>query len=133
MCTTMSPGKIAAAARSSRAAPMLAFAASLILAAPCLALECPTPQTAGAPDAIQETPAQVNELSQVLASGDLSNRIPVFVHDLRSRHPDAPSGELVNYMVAAYCPVVNRLPGLSNGEKQARLSTFVSQVVQAAY
>jgi hypothetical protein len=44
-----------------------------------------------------------------------------------------PSGELVNYLVGAYCPVANSLTGLSNGEKQARLSAFVSQVVQAAY
>ena len=108
-------------------------AAWLLLTVPCMALECPTPQPAGAPGAIQETPAQISELSQVLASGDLGNRIPVFVNGLRSRHPNAPSGELVNYLVTAYCPVVNRLTGLSNSEKQARLSAFVSQVVQAAY
>jgi len=132
MRTTIRFGKIATTQRSVPVAPMLG-AAWLLLAAPCLALECPTPQPAGAPDAIQETPAQIRELSQVLASGDSSNRIPVFVHDLRSRHPNAPTGELVNYVVTAYCPVVNRLSGLSNGEKQARLSAFVSQVVQAAY
>jgi hypothetical protein len=111
----------------------VAAAAWLLAAAPCMALECPTPQPAGAPGAIQETPAQIGELSQVLASGDLGNRVPVFVPALRGRHPDVPSGELVNYLVTAYCPVVNGLTGLSNGEKQARLSAFVSQVVQAAY
>ena len=43
-----------------------AIAASLLLlAAPCMALECPTPQPAGAPGAIQETPAQTTELSEV--------------------------------------------------------------------
>ena len=47
--------------------------------------------------------------------------------------PNVPTGELVNYLVTAYCPVVNSLTGLSNNEKQARLSAFVSQVVQAAY
>jgi len=98
-----------------------------------MALECPAPRPAGAPGTIQETPAQISELSQLLASGDLGNRIPVFVNELRSRHPNVPTGELVNYLVTAYCPVVNRLTGLSNGEKQARLSAFVSQVVQAAY
>ena len=105
----------------------------MLSAAPCMALECPTPQPAGAPGVIQETPAQIAELSQLLASGDLGNRIPVFVHSLRSRHPDAPTGGVVNYLVTAYCPVVNKLTGLSNNAKQARLSAFVSQVVQAAY
>jgi hypothetical protein len=66
-------------------------------------------------------------------SSGLGNRIPVLVRVLRSRHPDVPSGELVNYLVTAYCPVVSGLTGLSNGQKQARLSVFVSQVVQAAY
>jgi hypothetical protein len=111
----------------------VAIAASLLLAAPCVALECPTAQPAGAPGAIRETPAQISELSQVLASGDLGNRIPVFVHALRSRHPDAPTGELVNYLVTAYCPVVNSLTGLSDGEKQARMDAFTTQVTVAAY
>ena len=39
----------------------------------------------------------------------------------------------MNYLVTAYCPVVNKQTGLSNNAKQARLSAFVSQVVQAAY
>ena len=110
-----------------------AAVAWFLLAVPCMALECPTSQPAGAPGTIQETPAQISELSQVLASGDLGNRIPVFVHSLRSRHPDAPTGELVNYLVTAYCPVVNNLTGLSDGEKQARMDAFASQVGQAAY
>jgi hypothetical protein len=41
-----------------------------------MALECPAPQPAGTSGAIQETPAQISELSQALASGDLGNRIP---------------------------------------------------------
>ena len=110
-----------------------AAATWLLLATPVMALECPTSQPAGTSGAIQETPAQIGELSQVLASGDLSNRVPVFVHSLRNRHPNVPTGELVNYLVTAYCPIVNSLTGLSNGEKQARLSAFVSQVVQTAY
>jgi len=116
-------------------ASSLAHAAAvwLLVATPCMALECPAPQPTGASGAIQETPAQISELSQVLASGDLGNRIPVFVHALRSRHPNVPTGELVNYLVTAYCPLVNSLTGLSEGERQARLSAFESQVVQTAY
>jgi hypothetical protein len=103
------------------------------MAAPCAALECPTPQPAGAPGSIQETPAQIAEMSQVLASGDLSNRIPLFVDALRRRHPNVPAGDLVNYLVTAYCPTVNNLTGLSDGEKQAKMDAFASRVAQAAY
>jgi hypothetical protein len=110
-----------------------AAAAWLLLAAPCIALECPTPQPAGTPSAIEETPAQIRELSQLLASGDLGNRFPVLVHDLRGRHPDVPASELVNYLVTAYCPVVNSLTGLGDAEKQARLDAFASQVSQLVY
>ena len=110
-----------------------AAAAWLLVVTPCMALECPAPQPAGASGVIQETPAQIAQLSQVLASGDLGNRIPVFVHGLRSRHPDAPTGDLVNYLVTAYCPVVNSLSGLSDDEKQARMDAFASRVAQAAY
>jgi len=103
------------------------------MTAPCIALECPTAQPAGTAGAIQESPAQINELSQVLASGDLDNRVPVFIHSLRSRHPDAPASEFVNYLVTAYCPVVNGLTGLSDGEKQARMDAFTTQATIAAY
>ena len=78
----------AATQRSGSEVRSATIAASLLLAAPCVALECPTAQPAGAPGALQETPAQISELSQVLASGDLGNRIPLLVHALHSRHPD---------------------------------------------
>jgi hypothetical protein len=123
----MGPEKIAAAL------PLLASVAWVLFGTPCLALECPTPQPAGAPGILQETPAQIDDLAVVLASGDLPNRIPDFVQALRSRHPDASGGELVNYLVTAYCPVVNRLTGLSDGEKRARMDAFAGQVGRAAY
>jgi hypothetical protein len=81
------------------------------------ALECPTPEPAGARDAISELPAQINELADILASGDLSNRIPVYVRALRARHPNVSAGELVSYLVTAYCPVTNPMAGLSEAEK----------------
>jgi hypothetical protein len=57
----------------------------------------------------------------------------VFVRALCSRHPDASTGELVNYLVTPYCPVVNSLTGLSDGEKQARMDAFITQATVAAY
>lgn len=121
------------APRRLRTLGMLAVFTDLLLTAPCMALQCPAPQPPGAPGAIVETPSQISELSQVLGSGDLGNRIPVFIHDLRGRHPNVPASELVNYLVTAYCPVVNSLTGLADAEKQARMDTFTSEVVQFAY
>jgi hypothetical protein len=105
----------------------------VLAATPCTALECPAPQHAGASGVTQETPGQIAELSQVLASGDLGDRIPVYVHVLRSHHPDAGTGDLVNYLVMAYCKVANSLSGLSDDKKQARMDAFALQVAQAAY
>lgn len=116
----------------------IAVAAWLLAGAPCVALECPTPQPAGAPGAIQETPAQIDELAQVLSSGDLDTgdlgiKVQVLVRALRSRHPKVPSGELVNYVVTVYCPIVNGLIGLTDDEKRARIDAVASQAVEAAY
>jgi hypothetical protein len=51
---------------------MAIAAAWWLVATPCMALECPAPQPAAAPDAIQESPAQISELSQLLTSGTLA-------------------------------------------------------------
>ena len=111
----------------------LIVAVVLLAASRSMALQCPAPQPPGAPDAIQETPAQISELSGLLASGDLGNRVPVFIRELRGRHPNAPAGELVNYLVTAYCPIVNAMTGLGDAEKQAKMDSFASQVAQAAW
>jgi hypothetical protein len=78
-----------------------AAAVWLLVATPCMALECPAPQPAGTSGAIQETPAQISELSQARLRRP---RQPdsVFVHALRSRHLNVPTGDLVNYLVTAY-------------------------------
>jgi hypothetical protein len=96
---------------------MLALVLWLLMAAPGLALECRVPQTAGVPNTIEETPAQ---------------RIPGIVHGARGRRPTVPGGKLVNYLITAYCPVLNGLTGLSDGEKQVRMDIFASRVAWAA-
>jgi hypothetical protein len=113
-------------------AAAIAAAAWLLTTTPSLALDCPAPQPAGAPDAIQETPGQIDELAEVLVSGDISNRMPAFVHALRARHPNAPAGEIVNYLVTAYCPVVNRM-AISDVAKKNQLDAFASQAAKAAF
>ena len=130
MNTTIKPSK---AERSIIAMPSLGLAAWLLLAGPALALDCPIAQSTAGPGVIQETPAEIDNLAVVLASGDLGPQVPLIVSALRTRHPGVPGGEIVNYLVTAYCPVVNRISGLSESEKHSKLGAFASQVVQAAY
>lgn len=101
----------------------------LVLAAirPALALECPVPQPGG-PDVLRESASQIAALSELLASGDLDNRVPTLVDDLRRRHPAARPSEIVNYLVAAYCPIVAARAGLDEAAKRARVERFASQV-----
>ncbi len=124
--------KLTLTPRATIAALLLSGAMGLVLAGPCLALDCPTAQ-AGGPGVIQETPAEINDLSVALASGDAGPQVPLIVNALRSRHPGVPGGEIVNYLVTAYCPVVNRMSGLSESEKHAKLGAFASAVVQVVY
>jgi len=65
-------------------------------------------------------------------SGHRCNRISEIIGELRAKYPPVESDELVNYLMTAYCPVVNGMAGLSDGEKQARLDAFSSQVLAVA-
>jgi hypothetical protein len=115
------------------ATPLPGIAVWLLLTGPCPALDCPAPQPTGGPGVIQETAAEIDKLAVVLASGDVGPQVPLIVNALRTRHPGAPGGEIVNYLLTAYCPVVNRMSGLSESDKHTKLGAFASQVVQAAY
>jgi hypothetical protein len=115
---------------------LMARASAILLVVPvasALALECPAPQTSTSPGVLKETPAQTQRVTSLLATGDDDNRIRVIADDLRSRYPGVQSAEIINYLVAAYCPVVAQLSGLSEQEKQARMDHFVSQLSQIIY
>jgi hypothetical protein len=112
---------------------VLLLAACTVLAAPTHALECPAPQPLTRPGVLRETPAQIAGMSNLLATGDVSNRVTVIVRDLRARYPGVENAELMNYLMAAYCPIVARLSGLGETEKQARMDSFVSQITQLIY
>jgi hypothetical protein len=55
------------------------------------------------------------------------------VADLRARYPGVENAEIVNYLATAYCPVVARMTGLGDREKQARVDRFVSEVAREVY
>jgi len=97
------------------------------------ALECPAPQPLTRPGILKETPTQTKRIADLLAAGDDDNRIRVIADDLRARYPTIQNAEVVNYLMAAYCPVIVQLSGLSEQEKQARMDRFVSQLSRIIY
>jgi hypothetical protein len=97
------------------------------------ALECPSPQPLTRAGVLKETPAQIQALSNLLASGDGENRITVTVADLRARYPGVENAEVVNYLMAAECPLVAKLGGLGEQEKRARLDRFANTTAQIVY
>ncbi len=104
-----------------------------VLAGPALASGCPVPHPLTRPGVLKETPAQITALSQLLAKGDLVNRVPEIVADLRRRYPGVESAEVTNYLMAAYCPIIAALTGLGEAEKQARMDRFASQLTRIIY
>lgn len=103
------------------------------LAMPAAALQCPAPQPLARPGILKETPTQTQVVATLLATGDDANRIRVIVNDLRARYPGVENAEIVNYLMAPFCPVVAQLSGLGEQEKQARLDRFVTQLSQIIY
>lgn len=94
---------------------------------PAAAFECPVAERPG-PGVLGEDRAEQQKLSALLAGDDIENRIGVIVTDLRRAYPAVPRFELVNYLVGAYCPVVRRKPGLSDGERRAEVGQFAEMV-----
>lgn len=94
------------------------------------AFECPAPQDRHGPGVLRETPAQTHRTAGLLASGDVDNRVPEIVDDLRRRYPGVRDAEIMNYLVTAYCPVVAQLSGLGDAEKQSRVDRFAEQAGQ---
>ena len=110
---------------TARAAAVALCAWVLIgLTASAQALECPTPQPLSQPGVIKETPAEIAELAPVLTGGDVSAEIPKIASALQKRYPKAQSAELVNYLITAYCPALQKTAGLSDAQKSARMDAF---------
>jgi hypothetical protein len=112
---------------------LIALIACCGLAAPAFALDCPDPQSVAGRGVLQESPAQIEATGKVLASGDPEKKMIGVLADLRARYPKVDSAELVNYVITAYCPVINRFPTLSEAEKKARMDAFVKQLLDKVY
>jgi hypothetical protein len=105
-------------------AVVLGFAA----AGPALALQCPAPHHIAGPGVLKETPEEIARLSRALSTGDLSINLPMIISDLRARYPGAQAGEIMNYLITAYCTAVARTPGLSESQQQSSMDQFTHLV-----
>ena len=98
---------------------------AIAAAGPSLALECPRPEPLARPGVLQETPAEIATLSAALAAGHDQAKIGDIVSGLRQEHPDAEPAEIMNFLIAAYCPVAARAKGLSEAQRQTMVDQFV--------
>ena len=76
----------------------------------------------------KETAADVAYASAALSGAAPENAIRVIATDLKRRHPQADKGEVINYLLTAYCPFVKQASGLTEREKRERMDRFSSQV-----
>ncbi len=110
-----------------------AILAPLAVASAAVALDCPAPQAQAQAGVIQETPDQIAAFSAVFAAGDIDTEVPKAIDALRKRYPSAQSDELVNYLITAYCPTVQKLSSLTDAQKTARVKAFADRVLKLLY
>lgn len=89
------------------------------------ALECPAPPKLA--DAAQP------DLTGQLSSKDVLAQVPGIIGSLHQQFPRVGAPQLVNFLIATYCPIVKDDASLSEDEKQARIREFADRVVANAY
>jgi hypothetical protein len=94
---------------------------------PASALECPLAQSTTQPGALRESRQTIAMRARTLESRG-SAAIPSIIFSLRSKYPHSTDAEITNYLITAYCPVLNREPALTDNQKRASLERFADQV-----
>lgn len=114
--------------RQSGLGPILVLGASLGFApAGAWALECSAPQQLG--DSATVPP----DLTRQLGSDDVLDQIPGILGALHQQYPSASKQQLVDYLVAAYCPVVKGDAEADEDEKRAELKEFADSLIATEY
>jgi hypothetical protein len=89
---------------------------------PAEGLECPEVGAGAVPDLLADSGQ-----AKLVTSGnsvDVANEIYDLINRLQIAKPNISSTELTNVLIAAYCPAVAKVPGLSAAEKWHRLQQF---------
>jgi len=89
-------------------------------------LECSKAQPTGSAGLERETPAQIADVGARVSGGG-ENAVAEIASEVRARNPRASKGEIVNYLVTAYCPQVDRKTGLDVAAKRAELRAFAAR------
>jgi hypothetical protein len=84
-------------------------------------LDCPETGPGAVPNLLTDV-----QLKLVMSgnSVDLANEINDLINKLQIEKPNISYAELTNVIVAAYCPVVANMPGLTAAEKWRRMHQF---------
>ena len=97
---------------------------------PAAAFLCPESHSNTTGMALKETPEQLTSATEVLKGPDRENAILAIASDLKTTNPAVGNPEIVNYLLTAYCPLVEADTSLSADEKRAQMDQFSSQAYQ---
>lgn len=116
--------------------PRLVLAALAIAAAaatgggqPAAAFECPRPEKSGL-GVIAQTAQDQQALTKAFSAANIEDEIGVAVSELQQRYPGVSDGELTNYLIGEYCPVVAKMPGLTDAQRTAKVEHFAATVFE---
>jgi hypothetical protein len=118
-----------ASARFRRSIVGAAFAVSMLASTQIEAFECPLPPPTSGPHIIRETPAQISEFRQMLGNGDDGNAVAEVIFNLKRKYPKAEFGEIVNFLITAYCPTV-KAQGYGDRQAAQKVEEFSSLVTE---
>jgi hypothetical protein len=100
----------------------------MLTVSPAESFDCPVPQPVTDSVAIKETQARITQLSEALEADESGAVTEGTIYELRQRYPKTTFAEIVNYMVAAYCPIVAKNDSLNDAEKKSRVDSYAEQV-----
>jgi hypothetical protein len=97
---------------------------------PAAGFLCPELHSNTTGTALKETLEQLTSATEVLKGPDRENAILAIASNLKKTNPGVGNPEIVNYLLTAYCPIVETDTGLSADEKRAQMDRFSSQAYQ---
>jgi len=107
--------------------PLVCFAVLIGGLSQASALECPLPQARAQVGVLKETRTTIAKRAQLLDQKG-SAAVPTIIFTLRQKFPNSSNAEITNYLITAYCPVLNRKHELSDDQRRQRLEQFGDQV-----
>lgn len=89
-------------------------------------IECPTLQNGQIAGTVKESASQVASAGQLLYYGN-GNAVTEVAASFRKRHPDASKGAVINYLLTAYCPLLNADRALDQNGRREAMKSFARQ------